>query len=324
MRLEKYSDDWFRQRLQAAELSAASKKAYADRLHVIQGCCGGRALQEILRDPAGTIRTLRDPPADADGRRMYGPYQPTTIAGFLTVVKALLKHAGAVSQRALPQSARYAWQALFEESQRALDQRYQTLAPSARQLQGFVPWPEVLKRRGELAADDARHLEHLALCLHTMLGPVRADFGRLPLVVAGEPGAREADYLEVAPGAEGYAEGRLVCPPRGGRPGTSLPLPDELLRALRRSVDLLPRAFVLVSPADRQPWALSQTFVNWVNRALQRTFNNRAVTVTLLRHSFAQAHGGQAGGSRYQRRWDVPTAVPEEAAEDLAGDAGEA
>ena len=143
--------------------------------------------------------------------------------------------------------------------------------------------------------DPARYRDYLFLCLHTMLRPLRSDFGHVEIYINKAPTDEDIkwqpNYITVVKqlGAEAFEEGSFVLNDYKKRQGSTrsieLPLPPPLLEVLHRSLELQPRAHVLTRPDCNLPWSISQSYTNWANRLLLRVFGKR-VTTSLLRHSY--------------------------------------
>lgn len=282
-----YTDRWFKQRmLAAAGIGDSSKKAYADRLKAVQAARPGPLL-DLLRDPAGTVAAL----ASADKA-------DSTVFGYITALMAFVKHAGPLPLAVLPQAARDLWAAAFEAQQKLVDQRYLDNQPSARQQDAYVTWAHVLQRRDQLgreAGGRQTHMAFLLLCMHTMIRPLRADFGQLRVFRGRAPTPEEArafpNFVRLDRGdaqRSGEGTGRLTLgefKTAKHKGPLEVELPRELLDVLEASLRTWPREFVLVSCATQRPWALAQSYINWANRTLLRVFGKN-VSISLLRHIY--------------------------------------
>lgn len=169
------------------------------------------------------------------------------------------------------------WVKEFTEMDKQVADRYKENAPTKKQLEGFVAYPDILKKRDSL--EDGTD-EKLLLSLYTYIPPLRADFGRVAIYEesVSEKERKEENYI--------YDNSQLVL--RRYKTAKSYKeyskdLPKELIKQIKDSLKKHPRKF-LFTMRDGEPM-LKNTYTKWCNRVLARLFG-RPLTVSLIRHSY--------------------------------------
>lgn len=163
-------------------------------------------------------------------------------------------------------------------------EKYDTLTPSARQVEVFVQWKDILKKRDTLDKDSQ---EYLLLCLYTMIPPARADMNKVK-ILQRYPSELQ---LEKYPNCLVVNKDKMILIYTEFKSRTekrkiyTKELPVELRSVIHRSLEKQPRDFLVVSPRTGQPYDKSNSFDKRFNRLLFDVFD-KAVTINTLRHSF--------------------------------------
>jgi len=166
------------------------------------------------------------------------------------------------------------WRKEFSESDEIIAERYKQNAPSKKQIEGFVAFEDIVKKRDTLEdGSDSK----LLLSFYTYIPPLRADFGRV--FVGKDKKHSEDNYLH-----NNYSE--LIL----GKYKTAKThnefkkeLPKELILQIKKSLENKPREY-LFTTRDGKPM-LKNTYTKWCNRTLQFLFK-KPLTVSLIRHAF--------------------------------------
>lgn len=268
-----HTDRYYRNSIAGAQLSDISKKGYNDRLNVLKKMFPGRSIHYMLTNPAEVVHGLTARYSEAH-----------TVKAFVNSMLTIFKHTPGL--RASEELAYREWRGVFDEVHEEAEQRYATNAPSARQQDAYVPWAAVLAARDALPSS-CTSLEHLWLCCHTMIPPIRAD---LDSVRIASHRVEWPNYLLVRPRSMELVLREFKTSGLSGnkRKTTvySKELPDPLVRVIAASLKSCPRDFLIVSPKTGQPFSCSQTYTNWANRMLHRVFAPHDMTISMLRHSF--------------------------------------
>ena len=273
---KKYESPVLRKAQQAGTISAVTVANYEQRLNVMQRETG-RSVAHMLAHPAETYAAITSKTRGAE----------LSTRSYLIAFLAIFGHSKAL-QAKHPEHYQ-AFKGFFKEVDAPVQQRYDANRPTARQLETFLPWDEIVKKRGQL---DPESIEFLILSLYTMIPPVRADFGNVR-VLSREPAegsveATRGNYLVVR---DKYL--RLVLNEFKSK-GKQLQqynkvLPNELDRVIRASLSRQPRSHLLVSPRDQKPFVRDNTYIVFVNRLLQRVLGKPGFSITMLRHSYVNS-----------------------------------
>lgn len=184
------------------------------------------------------------------------------------------------------------WLNHYREAANAIKLHEAQNLPTQRQAQADVPWPDIIKRRDELAAADPKtqHGEaHLLLSMYTYIPPRRQlDYANMRVytdrAASIEP-KRDHNWIQLEKNkATMYIHDYKTAKYYSGYSQDNLPPP--LIDIIRESLKVKPRDY-LFAQADGTPFKNANSFQKYSNRILKSIFNNQHVTVNTLRHSFS-------------------------------------
>ena len=261
-------------------LSATSKKAYAMRLRLLATKRRKPILDIILE-------------ADQSLAWLCHTYSELcTRKGFISAVLAAVRRCPPKFAARL-QKAQQLWLQELLLLDRALQQRYKSNLPTARQAAGHVPWANIVKLRDKLPRGSKARL---LLCMYSLgMAPMRADYNRVALLsCCGETDLLDTDVQRVA------EENFLVLPKQQcrGRPAmlylreykTSAQrgvykraLHPKLTAEIQASLVQEPRQWLFQGKGNK-PYTAKQ-FSKWACKTLRSLFG-KPLTLTGLRHLF--------------------------------------
>jgi hypothetical protein len=172
------------------------------------------------------------------------------------------------------------WSEAFNETHKKVIDRYETNKPSDRQIEGYVPYDEIIKKRDSL---EEGSIERLLLGFYTHLRPMRCDYGMVRIYKNRLPAEKEREHNYIL-----MKEDKAIL--HLGQYKTSktygnheIELPDELLKDLEANLKIQERDWLFVdsrgNPQSRN------TYCSWTLRVFKDLFN-KPLTVSIIRHSF--------------------------------------
>jgi integrase len=267
--------------IESSDLSEVTKRNYRTKVRQLVGLTG-KSLRWVLKHPTETLEEL-----GKDGRRS----EAATRRTYASLVLGIFKYNPALQKKIAEAFER--WSAAFKKADDAVMEKYDTLTPSERQTEAFVPWERILQIRDDLSVDQtAASQDYLVLAMYTMIPPVRADLGEVR-IWRSAPGKnvdveRHANYLLI--GQEEEEENMTLVltefKTSKTRKQYSRQLPARLCMVISESLRETPRKFLLVSPSTGKPFGNASTFSNYVARVLKRTLGTKHASINMLRHSF--------------------------------------
>ena len=204
-----------------------------------------------------------------------------TQKSYMSAVLAVFRHnEGLKKQR---NKAYTMWYAAFQEVHEKIDEKYKRNEPSARQIDGYVPFNQIVVKRDEL---DKGSDERLLLAFYTYIPPLRCDFNEVRIYEGAPPETtkREKNYI-LLEGDKNRAtmvlqEFKTVAKMEEKYEKV---LPPELVAELEKSLEKNPRQY-LFQDKNQRPYRAS-SFNKWANRVLKRLFGKN-LTISLIRHSY--------------------------------------
>jgi len=204
----------------------------------------------------------------------------STQKSYIVAILAVYKH----NEGLKTQLEKYykIWFAKFSELDEAITQKYKTNEPSERQLNAYVPFDEILKKRDTL---EEGNIDKLLLSFYTYIRPLRADFNAVRIYKNDDkiPDKKEANYIlfETPNKVQLYLHEFKT---QRSHNEYKKDLPDELVKELKASLNKRPREWLFVDKFGK-PYKASNSYTRWANRTFQKLFN-KPLTITLIRHSY--------------------------------------
>lgn len=263
--------------IESSDLSQVTKRNYRTKVRQLVGLTG-KSLQWVLKHPNETFCELAK-----GGRRS----EATTRRTYASIVLGVFKY-NPTQQKKHPEAFRR-WSAAFKEADDTVREKYDTLAPSERQTEAFVPWERILQIRDEIPDEEKNSSQdYLVMAVYTMIPPVRSDLGdvRIWRSPANVDADKHANYLLIAEETDDMTLVLTEFKTSKTRKPYSRQLPPQLCKAIADSLRDNPRKFLLVSPSTGKPFGNASTFSNYVARVLKRTLGTKHASINMLRHSF--------------------------------------
>lgn len=171
------------------------------------------------------------------------------------------------------------WLEEFQRVKKLVEARYEANKPSERQIQGYVPYAEIVEARDKLPEG---HLHRVLLGMYTHLRPMRCEYARVAIFRGKVPANNEEpNFILLKAG-----EGRLILrhfKTRKHHEAYNLELPKPLVNDIVKSLEEAPRDWLFVN-RSQEPY-LNHLYTKWTMRVFQTIFK-KPLTVALIRHSF--------------------------------------
>jgi hypothetical protein len=186
------------------------------------------------------------------------------------------------------------WGAAFKSADGAVNDRYESNAPTERQVQGYVPYDKIIKARDELPPGS---INRLLLGMYTHLRPMRCEYARVAIYKTKPPASSNKDTKdkdskdkdskkEIEDNYILLNRGRLIIrhfKTRKHHEGYDIAIPKPLMEDLKASLVETPREWLFVN-ANGNPYSPA-LFSQWTMRVFKSVFK-KPLTVALIRHSY--------------------------------------
>lgn len=172
------------------------------------------------------------------------------------------------------------WSEAFTSTHQKVIDRYETNKPSERQVEGYVPFQEIIKKRDSL---EEGSISRLLLGFYTYLKPMRCDYGMVKIYKNKLPTEkeREANYILMKDDSATLHLGSYKTSKTYGN--HEIDLPEELFKDLKASLNAEEREWLFVDSKGKPQ--SRNTYCSWTLRVLKELFN-KPLSVSLIRHSF--------------------------------------
>lgn len=171
------------------------------------------------------------------------------------------------------------WIKAFKEADDKVNERYETNEPTKRQIEGYVPYMEIIKVRDSLPKG---HIHKLLLDMYTYVRPMRCEYARIALYTSKKvPEKVEPNYIHVH-----GQQARMILThfkTRKHHEGYDIELQSELVTDLKHSLEEHPREWLFIDTKGR-PYTPT-LYTQWTSRVFKLLFK-RPLTVSLIRHSY--------------------------------------
>ena len=175
------------------------------------------------------------------------------------------------------------WFTKFSELDKAINDRYKTNEPSERQLNAYVKFDDIVKKRDSL--EDGT-FEKLLLSFYTYIRPLRADFNLVRIYNSVDELPKNTDKQNYIVFENKNTATLYLHEFKTQRSHNELKkeLPAELIKQLQLSLTKKPREWLFI---DRfgEPYKAANSYTRWANRTFQKLFN-KPLTITMIRHSY--------------------------------------
>jgi hypothetical protein len=288
--------------INATELSQSSKDNYIYRLKKLIKLTG-KDIDWVLSNCKKTLAIM-----DKNGIK-----EPQSVKALVSALIALFKHTKGLKQE-IPK-AHKCWLNAFIKVNDIVEKKYDNLEPSEKQVEAYIPWVDIIKRREELKKDSD---DYLLLSLYTMIPPARADLNMIKIYRNQEP--KESDK-------KSYPNFLLIKDVKGNDTKTKekteksekvekspnkskitmtlvynefksksknlqmyeRSLPQNLIDVIEASLKQHSRDFLIVSKVNGLPYDKPNSYTKHFNRMLKNVFKNEKMSINTLRHSFVMS-----------------------------------
>ena len=251
-----------------AELSPISKRLYLERWRTLMQH-KQQDVFSILKNPTVYVPWIMDH-FDA----------PQTQKSYLSAVLAMFRHNEGLKEQ--EKRAYDAWYEAFQQVKAVIDAKYKNNEPSDRQLEGYVEFEDITKKRDQLESGSD---ERLLLAFYTYIPPLRCDLNEVRIFQdEALPHDPPKNFLQIAKG--GAPKATLVLTEFKTAKSVKeyrKELPAQLVKEILTSLTCKPRQYVFVD-RNLKPYRAS-SFRKWANRVLARLFD-KPLTISLIRHAF--------------------------------------
>lgn len=256
-------------------MSEQTKKQYKSAYNVLTKITGAD-MEHVIKNPSDTYNRVK-----AYEYKEGKKYDTKSIKNLLTAILSYYKGAdGLIPCDLQPFHQQYLH--FFREAKGQVVAFYDQNQPTEKQKEGVLKWEEVLKKRDELGKKEYGSRRHLLLSMYTYIPPIRQDFDRVKILTK-TPRNGEGNYiilnskvsrLVLNEHKTAYVYGKL-----------DMHIPKELTKVIKASLQQQPREY-LITDVEGNPYKEANSFTVFSNRTLKEVFDNQAVSVTMLRHSY--------------------------------------
>lgn len=206
---------------------------------------------------------------------------PATQKSYLSAVLAMFRHNDGLKEQR--KKAYLTWYNAFTEIHQLIDDRYKKNQPSDKQVAGYVPFDDIVKKRDEL---DMGTDERLLLSVYTHIPPLRCDFNAVRIYeedeLPSDAKKQEKNFIhlrEHEPSVMVLHEFKTA----GSMEPYKRDLPPLLVKEIQASLLKNPRTY-LFEDRSKKPYRAS-SYNKWANRTLLKLFGKN-LTISLIRHSY--------------------------------------
>jgi hypothetical protein len=247
-----------------ADLSLISKRVYLERIKTI--CTKmEKDVYWVLKNPKEVTEFIFKLSEAESTRKSY-----------ISAILAIYKHNEGLRDTPGFNNSYKEWLEIFKELDDFIEERYKLNKPSDKQLEGYVKYQDIIKKRDEL---EHGTLEKLLLGFYTYIKPLRADFNNVHIYKKFVATPKYDNYILMN-------EKKLVLQEfktQKKHDKLEIDIPNELITELENSLKKRPREW-LFTDKEGNPYK-SNSFTKWANRTFQRLFK-KPLTITLIRHSY--------------------------------------
>lgn len=260
-------------------LQDVTKNTYIKRLDTILADISSfDNIEDLLKHPEVFYQQLLDFSAQNTGRQGNTLGNHTKDAYFSAIL-ALFLYNQELKEKHSDLFIR--WCELHKLIRQPLTIKYKSNQPTERQVNAYIPFDEVIKIRDSLPIGSP---ERLLVMIYTEIPPVRSDFYKTKFITQ-IPHTFDDDnnfivldkdspilILEKYKTAKKY--GVLF-----------IDIPVTLYNEIQYSILSKPREYLFVSNSNK-PFEKENTFNKWANNTLKQVFNNKFISISILRHIY--------------------------------------
>jgi hypothetical protein len=250
------------------DLSEVTKKNYRERLAILCKRAGDKPLIEIVLQPTKYAPLFR---------RWHPPATSHKVS--FTAILALFRYNPDLKEKNA--SAHEKWTAAFRDVDTKINERYETNKPTNKQIEGYVPFDEIIAKRDSLPQG---HIHRLLLGMYTHIPPMRCEYARVAIYKDRLPSHPDENYILITSGGK---KARLIIrhfKTRKFHDAMDKELPTPLVKDLSKSLEDEPRYWLFFDEKNQVPYTPVK-FTQWTISVFKKLFD-KPLTVSLIRHSF--------------------------------------
>lgn len=248
-----------------SDLSPVTKRNYHDRINAILKKAECTDIMEVILKPDKYIPLMKKWYPLATSHKIH-----------YTAVLSLFRYNPDFKNEHIKDHEK--WVKAFRAADEEVNERYETNEPTKRQVEGYVPYEEIVKVRDSLPEGDIRRL---LLDMYTHLRPMRCEYARIAIYTKKAPEKPEANHIIL-----NGKKARLILThfkTRKHHDAYDLELPQPLVKDLLKSLDETPREWLFVGTKG-EPYTPT-LYTQWTSRVFKSLFN-KPLTVSLIRHAY--------------------------------------
>jgi len=268
-----YSNEWYLGKINDSELAKKSKSLYVTMFKKILRETGCEHIHDVLVNPSRSVNDLI---------RVDVP--TNTQDSVLGTILSILSHSG---QKIHNPALSDEWNKEFVKVNTIKQDKSRSNIPSEKQKRCILNWDTVLKTRDRL---DYGSMRHLLLSMYTYIPPRRQlDYASMRVYFdpTFEP-SMDHNHFHVY--SEKHSSAYMFINEYKTKKSYNdffeTEIPTELVEIIISSFKRCPRRYMFVTE-NKQVFTDANHFQIFSNKLLKDIFNNDAVSVNSLRHSFA-------------------------------------
>lgn len=262
------------------ELADSSKKTYKAIFKTLTDKIINEDIDYIISHSEEVISKIRE--YKEDGKGYSNNYLKLIISAILSTINHKYK-VSKVDQKLLPENLQVHYKKYdeyYNYYDAILDETKHEM--SDKQLKGYIPLEEIIKKRDELEKKDAGGKEHLLLSLYTYIDPIRQDYNDVEILMNGEEPTedrKKKNYIVFSKkGAKLYLNKYKTSKKLNE---TIIDIPEKLQEIILLSLKKYPRKYLFST--NKNTHYEKQSYITTVNRILLQLFNKPGFTISLLR-----------------------------------------
>jgi len=263
-----------------AELSDISKTNYKDRLKKLTDITG-KDVTWILTHTEELWEHIKTTTTSAE-----------TMKAYVTCVLAVFKHEPTL--KILYKFSHEQWVDLYKQIMEIIEERFNKLEPSERQVDAYMEWKDIIKGRDNVK--DKSSQQYLLICLMTMIPPCRADLNKVRIyrdhTPSDEEKLKDPNYILIKTSSTTrpkmtlmYHEFKTMCVER---PFYKKELPTELVDVIIAHLGqntTKRKQYLITSPRSGLPYNNVKSYQSYFNAQTAKVYG-RNVSINVFRHSY--------------------------------------
>jgi hypothetical protein len=178
------------------------------------------------------------------------------------------------------------WDQLHLKFKEPIEHKYLSNEPSEKEKKGFIEYDEIVKIRDKIIHNKANTLKRLLLFMYTAIPPLRADYDCLKIYKKTDKikDPNDGNYLIL----NSSNNSKIILnnyKTANKYHQQKIDIPIMLFNEITQSLKLLPRQYLFITNSN-EPFNTKNSYIQWANRLLKSTLNNKFITLTSFRHIY--------------------------------------